>query len=237
MNTNICENQAHITGEIASPYYLAFTTEEGQCYKVFVNVKRLSEIDDVIPVIVPEFCLSNTLDATGRIVSVAGTFQSRNYRAEGKMHLDLFLYADRFVFMDEQEGGRDSTDSMKSNNCVILAGYLCKKPKYKRTSLGREITDFLLAVNETGTRRSFYIPCITWGRNARLMDRMQIGESVKLEGRIQSREYTKHFQGPDGNEERRMVAHEVSCKHVYAVGQPGEEQAAGEGQGTDGGRR
>lgn len=252
MNTNICENQARITGEITSPYILAYTTEEGQCYKVFVRVPRLSGTDDVLPVIVPEFCLRNTMDATGRIVSAAGTFQSRNYHAEGKTHLDLFLYADQFIFADGQGNRKDTMDNAKTNNCIIMEGYLCKEPRYRKTPLGREIADFLLAVNETGTRRSFYIPCIAWGRNARLMNRMHTGESVRLEGRIQSREYikriqgkdgtehaeesirqerrlqgreyTKHFQGSDGYEEHRKVAYEVSCKHVYAVGQHGEPE-------------
>lgn len=226
MNTVICKNQASVNGTIASPYYLAYTTEDGQCYKVFVKVMRLSGTEDMVPVIVPEFCLTDTMDATGRKVSVSGTFQSQNYRAEGKAHLDLFLYADQFLFADEQEGDRDSVGDMKTNNRVLLEGYLCKQPRYRRTPLGREIADFLLAINETGTRRSFYIPCIAWGRNACLMDRMHTGDCVRLEGRIQSREYIKHIQGEDGKEECRMVAYEISCQHIYVVSQAGEGQEA-----------
>lgn len=212
----IC-NSAYINGVIVSPYYLAYVTEDGQCYKVFVKIMRLSRTEDTVPVIVPEICLKDTMDDTGRTVSVTGTFQSRNRHADGKNHLDLFLYADSFVFGDGEgdvamEGA--VKDTVKDNNQVILEGFLCRTPVYRKTSLGRKITNLLVAVNAPDPKRPNYIPCIAWGRDAIMAGGMHTGDCVRLEGRIQSREYIKRIQGENGEEEHRMVAYEVSCKSV-----------------------
>lgn len=217
-------NSACINGVIASPYYLAYVTEDGQCYKVFVKTMRLSGTEDTVPVIVPGICLKNTMEDTGRTVSVTGTFQSRNHHADGKNHLDLFLYADSFVFGDGAMEGAVK-DTAKDNNQVILEGFLCRTPVYRKTSLGREITDLLVAVNAPDPKRPNYIPCIAWGRNAVMAGGMHTGDCVRLEGRIQSREYIKRIQGEDGEEERWMVAYEVSCKSVQ-IAEPEKDKAA-----------
>lgn len=229
-------NSAYINGVIASPYYLAYVTEDGRCYKVFykvfVKTMRLSGTEDTVPVIVPAICLKDTMDDTGRTVSVAGTFQSRNHHADGKNHLDLFLYADSFVFGDG-EGAMEGTvkDTVKDNNQVILEGFLCRTPVYRKTSLGRDITDLLVAVNAPDPKRPNYIPCIAWGRNAIMAGGMHTGDRVRLEGRIQSREYIKRIQGENGEEERRMVAYEVSCRSVR-VAEPKEDKTADAGDTT-----
>lgn len=228
-NMDIICNSASINGVIASPYYLAYTTEDGQCYKVFVKTMRLSGTEDTVPVIVPELCLEDTLDGTGRTVSVTGTFQSRNHHADGKNHLDLFLYADSFVF-EEGDGTMGGTvkDTVKDNNRVILEGFLCKAPVYRKTLSGREITDLLVAVNAPDPKKANYIPCIAWCRKAVMAGGMHTGDCVRLAGRIQSREYIKRIQGEDGEEERRMVAYEISCKSIQMIA-PAKGRTAGMG--------
>ena len=210
---NICTNSAFIEGTIASPYCLAYATEDGVCYRVFVKTMRLSGVEDTIPVIVPELCLKNTLDATGRTVVVSGTFCSRNNCTDGKRHLELYLYAEQFIFTDGQEGR--VAENRYKNNQVILEGFICKEPVYRNTPLGREIADIVVAVNRRGVKYSDYIPCIAWGRNALLAAQMDTGDFIRIEGRIQSREYRKRLQGPDGQEELLpKVAYEVSCKNL-----------------------
>lgn len=213
---NICTNSAFIEGVITSPYYLAYATEDGVCYKVFVKTMRLSGVEDTVPVIVPELCLKNTLDASGRAIAISGTFRSRNYHADGKKHLELCLYAEQFIFTDEQEDRVAMDES--GNNKVILEGFICKEPVYRKTLLGREIADILVAVHRPGVRKSDYIPCIAWGRNALLAAQMNTGDFIRIEGRIQSREYIKRLKGPDGQEDLRLkVAYEVSCKDLKII--------------------
>lgn len=218
---NIYKDSAFINGIIASPYYATYTSGDGSHYKVFVKAARLSGAEDTIPVIVPESCLEDTLDATGRHVAVSGQYCSRNYYTDGKRHLDIYLYAEQFVFTNGQEGQPEADG--RENNRVILEGFLCKKPVYRRTPLGREITDLMVAINWTGEcRGTYYIPCIAWGRTAALVSRADTGDFIGLEGRFQSREYIKRTQDGDDSVECRKVAYEVSCKALRVI----EEKAA-----------
>ena len=98
-------------------------------------------------------------------------------------------------------------------NEVVLVGYICKKPIYRQTPFGREISDLLLAVNRA-YNKSDYIPCIAWGRNARFCQELEVGTEVKVVGRVQSRNYEKKHE--DGTVETR-VAYEVSVGSLEVI--------------------
>lgn len=203
------QNSASITGTIASPYYQTDYKAAGSpCYKVFVDIRRLSGTIDTMPVIVPESRLEDIIDKTGCTVSVKGTFRSANRRDEdGKRHLDLFIFADEFTFMDEER-----KTSWMDENHILLDGYITKVPVMRVTPLGkRKIADVLLAVNSPDPKHPNYIPCIMWGRNAYMARRMKVGDYIRLEGRAQSREYDKHLREGDEEVTQKRIAYEISC--------------------------
>lgn len=238
MTTN--ENSAFITGTAVSPYYLAYTTEDGICYKVLIATQRHSGIEDTIPVIVPESCLENLLDPTGRKVTVKGSFQSRSRHSDGKHHLDLFVYADIFTFAGcgmatdtGNSGGSGNTSGTavwKDDNRICLEGYITKQPIFRTTPKERKITDMLIAVNGPDPMHPNYIPCIAWGRNAYLAKTLQPSDHIRIKGRAQSREYEKILHSRDGGEDtiQKRVAYEISCSTLEVLEQKvdkGEEEA------------
>ena len=103
----------------------------------------------------------------------------------------------------------EEDDSVKSNQ-IYLDGYICKPPVYRKTPLGREIADLLIAVNRP-YEKSDYIPCICWGRNARYASAFAVGGHVLIWGRIQSREYMKKL---DEEHVEKRVAFEVSVSKL-----------------------
>ena len=115
----------------------------------------------------------------------------------------------------------------ESNNRICLKGYLCKAPVYRKTPLGREIADILLAVNRP-YGRSDYIPCICWGKDAVLASRLDVGSAVEVTGRIQSREYRKELSE---TEDEMRVAYEVSVCRMETVDVPREDNGAGQDWG------
>lgn len=170
---------------------------------VDVRCQRLSESYDVIPVMVSERLLDVTQNYEGALISVSGQFRSYNRHEERKNRLVLSVFAREVEFVEEME------ESSKTNQ-IYLDGYICKEPIYRKTPLGREIADLLLAVNRP-YGKSDYIPCICWGRNARYANSFKVGERCAVWGRIQSREYMKKID--EENIERR-VAFEVSVSKL-----------------------
>ena len=170
---------------------------------VDVKVQRLSESFDIIPVMVSERLLDVNADYKGLLISVSGQFRSYNRHEERKNRLVLSVFAREIEFVDEIE------ESARTNQ-IFLDGYICKEPIYRKTPLGREIADLLLAVNRP-YGKSDYIPCICWGRNARYASNFRVGERCAIWGRIQSREYMKKLD--EENVERR-VAFEVSVSKL-----------------------
>lgn len=234
---NTYQNSAFITGTIASPYDLACaTTEDDHCYKVFISARRFSGTEDVIPAIVPERCLKDTIDGIGRSVAAKGVLRSMDRYIDGKHHLDLFLYADEFTFGDRNTGG-DGIGGAKDRNRLSLEGYIGKTPVYRKTPLGRRIADFILAVNSPDPRHPNYIPCIAWGQDAVLAGRMQAGDHIRLAGRIQSREYSKVLHGKEGDAVQKRIAYEVSCRSLEVLedkrGKRGKTQANEEASPLD----
>src|SRR5699024_10324176 len=152
---------------------------------VSVNVRRLSNSMDRIPLMISERLIDVSQDYTGEFIMASGQFRSYNRHEEHKNRLVLSLFVREVAFIEEE------LDGAKTNQ-IFLDGYICKLPVYRKTPLGREIADLLLAVNRP-YGKSDYIPCICWGRNARFAASFEVGEHVQVIGRIQSREYIKRL--------------------------------------------
>lgn len=196
-------NQVTVMGEIVGNFTFSHQIFGEGFYLTDMKVKRLSESDDVIPLMVSERLLDVTEDYKGMYACVNGQFRSYNRHEERKNRLVLSVFAREIEFVDELE------ESSKTNQ-IYLDGYICKEPVYRKTPLGREIADVLLAVNRP-YGKSDYIPCICWGRNARYASNFQVGERCAVWGRIQSREYMKKLSE---NEVEKRVAFEVSVSKL-----------------------
>ncbi len=199
-------NQVTVMGEIVSDFSYSHEIFGEGFYMVDVKVQRLSESFDIIPVMVSERLIDVHGDYKGMLICVNGQFRSYNRHEERRNRLVLSVFAREVEFIDSLE------ESAKSN-MIFLDGYICKEPIYRKTPLGREIADLLLAVNRP-YGKSDYIPCICWGRNARYASTFKVGERCSIWGRIQSREYMKKLD--EENVERR-VAFEVSVSKLELV--------------------
>lgn len=199
-------NQVTVMGEIVSKFSYSHEIYGEGFYMMDVKVKRLSESYDVIPVMVSERLLDVTADYRGMLISINGQFRSYNRHEERKNRLVLSVFAREVSFIDQME------ESSRTNQ-IFLDGYICKEPIYRKTPLGREIADLLLAVNRP-YGKSDYIPCICWGRNARYANSFRVGERCAVWGRIQSREYMKKL---DEDQVEKRVAFEVSVSKLEIV--------------------
>ena len=196
-------NQVTIMGEIVSSFTYSHEIFGEGFYMVDVKVQRLSDSFDVIPMMVSERLMDINANYIGYHVEVSGQFRSYNRHEERKNRLVLSVFAREISFVDEIE------ESAKTNQ-IFLDGYICKPPVYRKTPLGREIADLLLAVNRP-YGKSDYIPCICWGRNARFANGFEVGDKCCVWGRIQSREYMKKL---DEEHMERRVAYEVSVSKL-----------------------
>ena len=207
MITNYTENNYLVLiGKIISDK--TFSHEiYGESFYVFnLEVPRLSGNEDIIPITISERLIANFDLTIGRKVVIEVQFRSYNSYENEKNRLVLTVFAKDIIdYKEEQEEN--------VSNEVVLNGYVCKKPIYRKTPFGREISDILLAVNRA-YNKSDYIPCIAWGRNARFCENMEVGTEVKIVGRVQSRTYEKKFE--DGRTEQR-VAYEVSIGSLEVI--------------------
>ena len=196
-------NQVTVMGEIVSNFTYSHEIFGEGFYMVDVKVQRLSESFDIIPVMVSERLIDVHGDYKGMMICVNGQFRSYNRHEERRNRLVLSVFAREVEFIDSLE------ESAKSN-MIFLDGYICKEPIYRKTPLGREIADLLLAVNRP-YGKSDYIPCICWGRNARYASAFQVGGHVLIWGRIQSREYVKKISE---EETQKRIAYEISVSKL-----------------------
>ena len=207
MITNYTENNYLVLiGKIISDK--TFSHEiYGESFYIFnLEVPRLSGNEDIIPITISERLIANFDLTIGRKVVIEGQFRSYNSYENERNRLVLTVFAKDIIdYKEEQEEN--------VSNEVVLNGYVCKKPIYRKTPFGREISDILLAVNRA-YNKSDYIPCIAWGRNARFCENMEVGTEVKIVGRVQSRTYEKKFE--DGRTEQR-VAYEVSIGSLEVI--------------------
>ena len=207
MSDKIIENnQVTIMGEIVSTFEFSHEVFGEGFYMVDVSVRRLSNSVDTIPVMISERLIDVEQDYRGEFLMVSGQFRSYNRHDEQKNRLVLSVFAREVSFIEEE------LDGAKTNN-ILLDGYICKLPIYRKTPLGREIADLLLAVNRP-YGKSDYIPCICWGRNARFASAFEVGEHVQVLGRIQSREYVKKLSE---TETEKRTAYEVSVSKLECL--------------------
>ena len=197
-------NKLAITGKILDvPVFSHEVFGEG-FYETKIEVKRLSEQVDILPITISERLIIEHDIKVGDIISVSGQFRSYNKMIDEKSRLMLTVFV------------REILEDYSSLNCnnIDITGFICKPPVYRTTPFKREICDVLLAVNRA-YNKSDYIPCITWGRNARYIKNLPVGTKISLSGRIQSRVYQKIDN--DGIVEDR-TAYEVSVSKIALDG-------------------
>ncbi len=203
MEKVIDNNQVTVMGEVVSTFRYSHEIFGEGFYMVDLLVPRLSESSDVIPLMISERLVDVKQNLIGRYISAYGQFRSYNRHEEHKNKLILSVFVREFQFIEELEEN-------EKTNCIFLDGFVCKEPIYRKTPLGREIADLLLAVNRP-YGKSDYIPCISWGRNARFASGFEVGSRCKVWGRIQSREYMKKISE---EETEKRVAYEVSVSKL-----------------------
>ncbi len=173
-------------------------------YRFLLEVPRLSGAVDILPVIAEENLLAPLDPTAGSMVTVCGQIRSHNQRTEGIRHLLIFVFATDLLL--------DDGDPL---NEVIVEGPLCREPNFRKTPLGREICDVMLAVPRA-FHRADYLPCILWGRTAQEVNLCHTRDVIRIYGRLQSRVYTKLTE--DGAEER--TAYEISALTADILEEP-----------------
>ena len=204
MSEKVMENnRVTVIGTIVSDFTFSHAVFGEGFYLVDLSVSRLSEQADVIPLMVSERLMDVTRDYRGCTIEADGQFRSYNRHEGVKNRLVLSVFVREVQFLEE------FTDYTQTNQ-IFLDGYICKEPIYRKTPLGREIADLLVAVNRP-YGKSDYIPCIAWGRNARFASGFSVGTRIQIWGRVQSREYTKKLSE---TECEKRTAYEVSVSKL-----------------------
>ena len=196
----INNNTVELSGEVLDNPQYSHEIYNEAFYEFNLKVMRLSDTFDVLPVTISEKLLFDNKVEKGKKISTIGQFRSFNKMEDGKSKLMLTMFVRELKPFNEK----------LNPNKIEIVGYICKEPIYRTTPFKREICDVLLAVNRN-YNKSDYLPCIAWGRNARFVKNLQVGDKVVVSGRIQSREYQKRQE--DGNILSRM-AYEVSLSQV-----------------------
>ena len=198
-------NKAIITGQIVSELKYDHKVGDIDFYRTTVKVKRISQKYDYVPIIISNIFMDDAnfpKDFVGKFVQIAGKMRSYDTKdEEGKMHLDLYILAKTIVFCDEPSQYSDI-------NLLVMTGYICKPIFLKKTPLGKRIADLQLAINR-GYGKSDYLPCIAWNNAAEIIAMLEVGDKIKMCGRIQSRDYFKR-NSPNSEEGEWRIAYEVS---------------------------
>lgn len=196
-------NRVSVIGEVISGFTFSHEVFGEGFYILELAVNRLSDQVDVIPLMISERLIDVHADYKGQTMEAIGQFRSYNRHEGLKNRLVLSIFVREFTFMEA------FTDYTKTNQ-IFLDGFICKEPIYRKTPLGREIADLLIAVNRP-YGKSDYIPCIAWGRNARYASQFLVGSRLRIWGRVQSREYTKRINDTDTE---KRIAYEVSVSKL-----------------------
>jgi primosomal replication protein N len=202
INAEKQNNKVYLKGEIVTEAKFSHEIYGEGFYEMEVMVKRLSGQSDVLPVTISERLIESKNLKIGSEICALGQFRSYNKQVDGKSKLMLTVFVRELL----------DYDYGKNPNNIALLGYICKPPIYRTTPFNREIADVLIAVNRA-YNKSDYIPCIAWGRNARFVKNLTVGEKIAISGRIQSREYQKKLSE---TETKLMTAYEVSVSKLAA---------------------
>ena len=195
-------NRVFLSGTVQSEPIYSHETYGEAFYEITLLVPRLSNHLDRVPVTVSEKLIASGKFELGKYVCIKGQFRSYNKLENGKSKLMLTVFVREICDFEED----------MNPNVIEITGYICKEPTYRTTPFNREIADVLIAVNRA-YNKSDYIPCIAWGRNARFVKNLSVGEKIAISGRIQSREYQKKLSE---SETRLMTAYEVSVSKLAA---------------------
>ena len=223
LDTNYLENNyLTLVGKVTGEKRFSHEIYGERFYVFNLEIPRLSGNSDIIPITVSERLIKEETLQEGHQLLVKGQFRSYNSYENNKNRLILTVFAKDIIEVEEKEEDEENEMVKKDTitNEVVLVGYICKKPIYRQTPFGREISDILLAVNRA-YNKSDYIPCIAWGRNARFCQDIEVGAQVKIVGRVQSRQYEKKHE--DGTVETR-VAYEVSVGSLEVIEENDNEQ-------------
>lgn len=210
-------NEVVLIGKVVSDIKFSHKVYGEGFYTFELEVPRLSSSADILPVTISERILPSIGNVQGKVLEVLGQFRSYNQYEEGKNRLILTVFILEVNEVSDQE-------LAKNKNYIYLNGYVCKEPIYRTTPFGREITDLLLAVNRS-YHKSDYIPCITWGRNARFAQNLAVGEHIQVWGRIQSRIYQKKLETGDT---ATKIAYEISISKMETVDENGNSSSSTE---------
>ncbi len=195
-------NKVYVSGVIVSDATFSHEVYGEGFYEFSVRVMRLSGQADILPVTLSERLIQEGTLSKGKTICALGQFRSYNKIENGRSRLMLTVFVRELL--------AELPD--KNPNNILLSGYICKPPVYRTTPFNREIADILIAVNRA-YNKSDYIPCIAWGRNARFVKNLAVGDRIAISGRIQSREYQKKLSETDI---RTMTAYEVSVSKLAA---------------------
>ena len=200
-------NKVLIEGEVVSKFTLNHEVFGEKFYTVELESARLSGTKDIIPVMISDRLINISENYMGMVFKVSGQLRSYNKHEEDKNRLALSVFAKEVTVIPNND------EEDLSTNEICMDGYICKKPVYRETPLGRKIADLMIAVNRP-YGKSDYIPCICWGRNAIFAEGLEVGTRVRIVGRIQSREYLKKLSEV---ESEKRTAYEVSIGKVEVV--------------------
>ncbi|SCN21432.1 Single-stranded DNA-binding protein SsbB [Clostridium sp. N3C] len=204
MDNLMLNNKIYLEGKVVSD--LVFSHEMyGEGFYIFnLEVPRLSETKDVLSVTISERLLTGMELKIGSEIIVEGQLRSYNKFIDGSNRLILTVFA---------RNVEPCYEKSKNPNQIFLDGFICKPPVYRTTPFGREIADMLLAVNRA-YNKSDYIPTIAWGRNSRFCQTLNVGDNIRIWGRLQSREYQKKVSE---EEVIKKIAYEVSISKMEKV--------------------
>lgn len=205
MQTDLKQNNTiTLIGKIISDYVFSHEMYGESFYTFQIETSRLSEATDILPVTISERLIDKNLFKIDSLIEITGQIRSYNNIVDGKNHLLLTVFVKDINF---------NLDLNKNPNQVVLNGYICKPPVYRKTPFGREIADVLLAVNRS-YNKSDYIPCIIWGRNAKFANNLEVGNNIKISGRMQSRNYQKKLEN---DEILEKTAYEISVSKLEVL--------------------
>lgn len=213
LNNEMDTNKVMIAGKLKKELEFSHSIYGEGFYNTYIEIPRLSDIKDVLPITVSERLIQGMELKVGNDIFIEGQLRSYNKTINGNNKLILIIFVKELELIP-------SLEEIKNPNEIYLDGFICKNPSYRTTPFGREITDLLIAVNRP-YNKSDYIPCIAWGRNARFSGNLDIGQRIKLWGRIQSREYQKKY--PNG-EIVNKIAYEVSISKMELSNEKEEEE-------------
>ena len=197
-------NQVTLRGTLASAPRFSHENHGKRFFRFYLDVPRLSSAVDTLPIVAPETLLESTPLEEGSLLSLTGQVRSHNLRSDGQRHLLIFVFASSLALQDGEPA-----------NQVTLEGFLCREPTYRRTPLGREICDVMLAVPRA-FQRADYLLCILWVRTAQEVSRCHTRDSLRVNGRLQSRIYTKVTE--EGSLQK--TAYEISALTAEILPQP-----------------